>query len=207
MATDYKDTNKPTLEPTHVDVDGKIRAGASNPRATVNHGKVVEADQAWNDLYRTREGHNRYSANNPPVTEPFSPLETLVFQALRRYGDMHPGTVDGEVMIMFVEFANMVIEDLRAHPYWEAADMDYYTHPSETRPIPDPIMVSGLLYHYSIQQQSNKVEAYGPMYFKGMNRILYNRKYGNGRIELSPIDRGTGNEPTGARTYDARRTT
>ena len=203
----YQDTFKPTLEPTHVDVDGRVRPGAADPRAVVNTGKVRESDAAWNDLYKAKEQNNRYSANNPHVSEPYSPLEVLVFTALRRYGDMHPGTVDGEVMMMFIEFANLVIEDLRAHPYWEGADMDYYTHSSETRPIPDPIMVTGLLYHYSIQQQSNKVEAYGPMYFKGMNRILFNRKYGNGPIEMSPIDRGAGNLPSGARSYDAKRNT
>jgi hypothetical protein len=59
----------------------------------------------------------------------------------------------------------------------------------ETREIPDPIMIAGLLYQYSIQQQSNKIEAYGPMYFKTINRILYNRKYGSGQIEIRPWDR------------------
>ena len=67
------------------------------------------------------------------------------------------------------------------------------------------IMVAGLLYHYSVQQQSNKVEAYGPMYFRTMNRILFNRKYGNAKIELSPLDRGEGNCPTN-KAYDAGRT-
>ena len=128
-----------------------------------------------------------------------------MFQSLRRYGDMHPGTVDGEVMMMFVEFANMVIEDLRSHPYWDNVEIDYYTHPSETRHIPDSIMVQGLLYHYSVQQQSSKVEAYGPMYFKGMNRVLYNRKFGNAKIEMSPLDRGEGNEPSGLTAYDMSR--
>jgi hypothetical protein len=203
--TAYKDTFKPTQEPTHIDVHGRVTAGASDPRSVINKAKLNDADAAWHDLYDTKEQRNRYSANSPHIAEPYSPLEILVFAALRRYGDMHPGTVDGEVMMMFTEFGNLVIEDLRAHPYWEGVDIDYYTHPSEIRPIPDPIMVTGLLYHYSIQQQSNKVEAYGPMYFKGMNRILFNRKYGNGKIELSPVDRGTGNEPSGAVSYDARR--
>ena len=103
---------------------------------------------------------------------------------------MHPGTVDGEVMMMFIEFANLVIEDLRGHPYWDNPEINYYTHPSEVMPIPDNIMVSGLLYHYAVQQQSNKIEAYGPMYFKMMNRVLvppqvwqwHNRSQPVGRI-------------------------
>jgi hypothetical protein len=118
---------------------------------------------------------------------------------------MHPGTVDGEVMMMFIEFANYVIEELRAHPYWDNLEMDYYIHMTDVRPIPDPIMVSGLLYQYAIQQQSNKVEAYGPMYFKTMNRILYNRKYGNAEIEMAPWDVSESNAPAGKRSYDAKR--
>ena len=125
-------------------------------------------------------------------------------QSLRRYGDMHPGTVDGEVIMMFVEFANLVLEDLRSHPYFDNIEVDYYTHPTEHRNIPDQIMVAGLLYNYAVQQQSNKVEAYGPMYFRTMNRILYNRKYGNSKIEISPHDRGSDNLCSN-RAYDAGR--
>lgn len=202
----FDDMPKPTGEPTRVGEDGIRRPGAVDPRAPINKQKIVDANKEGAALADLRDGMNRYSASNPHLAEPFSPLETLVFQSLRRYGDMHPGTVDGEVMMMFIEFANLVIEDLRAHPYWDAVDIDYYTHPSEARPIPDPILVNGLMYQYAIQQQSNKVEAYGPMYFKSMNRILYNRKYGNGPIEMTPVDRGTGNRPHGAVLgYDARR--
>ena len=64
-------------------------------------------------------------------------------------------------------------------------------------------MVAGLLYHYSVQQQSNKIEAYGPMYFKMMNRILYQKKYGSGKIEVSPWDKSQ--RPTGVQGYDTRR--
>ena len=117
---------------------------------------------------------------------------------------MHPGTVDGEVIMMFIEFANLVLEDLRAHPYWDNLEIDYYIHPTEHRQVPDQIMIAGLLYHYSVQQQSNKVEAYGPMYFRTMNRILFNRKYGNAKIELSPMDRGAGNLAN-SRGYDVGR--
>lgn len=200
----FDDMPKPTGEPTRVAEDGSLRPGATDPRAPINKSKINTADAAGTKLAYASEGMNRFSAGNPHIAEPHSPLEVLALQALRRYGDMHPGTVDGEVMMMFIEFANMVIEDLRSHPYWDAPDIDYYTHPTEIRPIPDSIVVAGLLYHYSIQQQSNKIEAYGPMYFKGMTRTLYGRKYGNGPIEMSPVDRGVGNEPA-IQPYDARR--
>ena len=57
------------------------------------------------------------SDTNPQIREKNSPLETLALQALRRFGDYNPGTVDGDVMLMFLEFANMIIGDIRMHPY------------------------------------------------------------------------------------------
>ena len=198
--------SKPTGEPTHEMANGAVHPGPVHATETITKKKSDTAaanTREWLD--NNVEDRSRYSTNAPHLSEPHATLETLVFQSLRRYGDMHPGTVDGEVMMMFVEFANMVIEDLRSHPYWDNVEMDYYTHSSETRNIPDSIMVQGLLYHYSVQQQSSKVEAYGPMYFKGMNRILYNRKYGNANIQMSPMDRGEGNEPTGLTAYDMSR--
>jgi hypothetical protein len=177
--------------------------GARDLRDTLDANTKNDIEGKWREYWDGKEGRNRYSVNNPHLSEPYSNLEALVFQALRRYGDMHPGTIDGEVMMMFVEFANLVIEDLRGHSYWDNPEIDYYTHPSEQRPIPDSIVVSGLLYHYSVQQQSNKIEAYGPMYFKMMNRILYQRKFGSGKIEVSPWDRSQA--PNGTQGYDARR--
>lgn len=190
-------------EPTHKAADGKIEPGAIDLKSTVNANVAQSVDKTHRDHYREKEQRNRYSANNPHLNSPYSTLETLVFQALRRYGDMHPGTVDGEVMMMFIEFGNLIIEDLRGHPYWENPEVDYYTHPSETRDIPDNIMVAGLLYHYSVQQQSNKIEAYGPMYFKMMNRILYQKKYGSGKLEVSPWD--ASQKASGTMSYDTGR--
>jgi len=192
-----------TDEPTHALKDGTTEAGPVDLKATINADHAQKADSEYLEYDRARSQRNRYSANNPHLNNPYSELESLVFQTLRRYGDMHPGTVDGEVMMMFVEFANLILEDLRGHPYWDNAEIDYYTHPSETRPVPDNIMVAGLLYHYSVQQQSNKIEAYGPMYFKMMNRILFQRKYGSGKIELSPWDKAQ--TPLGTQSYDMRR--
>ena len=192
-----------TNEPTRTLKNGKVEAGPVDLKGTITATHAQEADATYREFDMKRRKRNRYSANNPHLNEPYSELESLVFQALRRYGDMHPGTVDGEVMMMFVEFGNLIIEDLRGHPYWDNPEIDYYTHPSETRPIPDNIMVAGLLYHYSVQQQSNKIEAYGPMYFKMMNRILFQRKYGSGKIELSPWDKAQA--PLGSQAYDMRR--
>lgn len=190
-------------EPRHTDENGVSIVGAVDLRTDINATVIDAVDKTWRDDAKTREKRNRFSANNPHLNSPYSNLEALVMQSLRRYGDMHPGTVDGEVMMMFVEFANLVIEDLRGHPYWDNPEINYYTHPSEILPIPDNIMVNGLLYHYAVQQQSNKIEAYGPMYFKMMNRVLYHRKYGSGAIEVSPWD--VSQKPTGTPSYNTGR--
>ena len=55
---------------------------------------------------------------NPHIRDNNSPLSTLALQALRRYGDFNSGSVDGDVMGMFVEFANMIIDEVRMHPYF-----------------------------------------------------------------------------------------
>ena len=62
------------------------------------------------------------SNTNPHIRESNSPLQTLAMQALRRFGDFHPGTVDGDVMLMFLEFANMVIDEIRLHPYHDGCN-------------------------------------------------------------------------------------
>ena len=204
--SDYVDMPKVTEEPTNKDANGNQRPGGIDLRTDLTKEKTRTATEAnLKYLDENVESRNRYSASNPHLGEPYSSLQTLAFQALRRYGDMHPGTVDGEVIMMFVEFANLVLEDLRAHPYYDNIEIDYYTHPTEHRNVPDQVMVAGLLYNYAVQQQSNKVEAYGPMYFRTMNRILYNRKFGNSKIQMSPHDRGSDNLCSN-RAYDAGRT-
>ena len=203
--TDYKDMAKPTKESTNQDHKDNTRPGPVDLRTTIDKEKDKDAtENTLKYLDENVKDRHRYSANNPQLGEPHSALQTLAQQSLRRYGDMHPGTVDGDVIMMFIEFANLVLEDLRAHPYWDNLEVDYYVHPTEHRQVPDQIMISGLLYHYSVQQQSNKVEAYGPMYFRTMNRILFNRKYGNAKIVLSPMDRGSDNL-SNSRGYDVGR--
>ena len=55
--------------------------------------------------FTTGSNKKLYSSNSSNLAEPFSSLETLARQVLRRYGDMHPGTVDGDVILMFFELS------------------------------------------------------------------------------------------------------
>lgn len=133
---------------------------------------------------------------NPHIRDEFSPLRTLISQALRRFGDFAPASLDGDTALMFIEFANMVIDEVRAHPYAEhLAGTAYYTALDEARSIPDPIMLAGLLYHYSMQQNSEKVQVFMPGFFRTMNTVLFQQLHGNRRIEMSPVDGG----PSGRR--------
>lgn len=116
----------------------------------------------------------------------------MCMQALRRYGEFSPGTVDGDVLLMFIDFANMVIDDVRMHPYapTKAAtnqsgntitvpvSFDYYVSLSDTRDIDDIIIVQGLLYHYAMQQGSDKLQMYMPMYHRTLNQQLWRRLNG-----------------------------
>lgn len=135
------------------------------------------------------------TASTPNLQKPFATLEDMVMLALRQYGDSNPGTMDGDTKMMFIGFANDIIEEIIAHPYWLGAPPHYYTHQQETRMIPDTIMIAGLKYHYAVQQQSSKAGAYGPIYYRTMNRVLYNRLYGNTTIELGTVDVADGTQP------------
>jgi len=132
------------------------------------------------------------SNTNPHIRETYSPLQALAMQALRRYGEFAPGTVDGDVLLMFIEFANMVIDDIRMHPYHDpATEIDYYNSIDETRAVNDQIITAGLLFHYAAQQGSDKVSLYGPMYFKTLNQQLWRKYNGNTKISLRVVDDGT----------------
>lgn len=131
------------------------------------------------------------SNTNPHIRENHSPLNTLAMQALRRFGDFNPGTVDGDVLLMFVEFANMIIDEIRMHPYHDGKDIDYYQSPTDVREIPDSIIVNGLLYYYAVQQASPMMEIVTPIYYRTLNHQLWQKLNGNTKIQLRVVDNGT----------------
>ena len=148
------------------------------------------------------------SNTNPHIRTSNSPLRTLAMQALRRFGDFSPSTVDGDVLLMFIEFANIVIDDIRQHPYsprttvittvngqkvttTSANDVSYYTSADEVREVDDQIIVAGLLAQYALQQGSEKMQIYMPNYYRTMNRQLWNALNGNTQIRMRVVDDGT----------------
>lgn len=122
----------------------------------------------------------------------FSPLENLVRSALVRAGNFSPSRVDGEVMMMMIELANRVVEDVRKHPYHDGTvEIDYYNDPTEHRAIPDMIMIDGLTAHYLIQQGSEKAIMFLQLYQATMTDTLLTRLDGNKRYYFKPMDGGS----------------
>jgi len=128
---------------------------------------------------------------NPHVRDSYSPLSTLAMQAIRRFGDFAPGTIDGDVMLMFIEFANQIVDDVRLHPYHDGQPIDYYQSAEDARPIPDNIVIAGLLYQYAMQQGSQKLELYMPNYHRTLNSQLWYNVSGNSQIQMRVPDGGT----------------
>lgn len=174
-----------TNEPTHT-VDGVVKPGPADLRATVDPTKVSDADAVSADFYAGAPNRTRQSALHPHILDPHAPLQALTFDAIREYGEMNPGSMEGDVAPLFVGFANKIIEDMRSHPYFEMPDLDYYKDINESRPIPDILVKIGLQYYYALQQSSEKVKLKAPEYFSRLNTVMYNRRYGNGPIEINP---------------------
>jgi len=176
-----------TGEPTHLDSDNVKRPAPADLSATVTPLKIEAVQEVVAAFYKDADNRQAASSQNPNINGgPFSPLESLIFNALRDYGETNPGSMIADVSLMFLGFSNQIIEDLRAHPYFDIPDLNYYTAVTQTRTIPDVIMIAGLMHYYALQQVSVKSKIYEPSYYRRMNTVLYNRKYGNAKIEIEP---------------------
>lgn len=129
---------------------------------------------------------------HPNIRDEFTPLNSLIMSALRRYGDFNPGTIAGDVSLMLLEFANLVIDEVNQHPYREGMPrIPYYVSLEDARDIPDPIIIVGMMAHYATQQMSQKMEIYVPMYNKTMNRLLWDSLNGNTKLRGKVVDGGS----------------
>lgn len=128
------------------------------------------------------------SVSNPAVggARSNTPLESLMASAVRQFGDASSGSVNGDVSLMMVEFANEIIEEIRVHPYQTytdkngtvhavVTDLNYYKHHTEKRDIPDVIMIKGLLARYAMQQASKRAQQLYGVAMKTMNQVMYER--------------------------------
>jgi hypothetical protein len=111
----------------------------------------------------------------PNVKDGPVPLETLIMSAIRRFGDYHPDTIDGDTVLMMIEFANEILEEIRNHPYWDATVLDDYISSTDAREVPDRIMIAGLQAKYAEQQASEKMQVLMGNYYRTMNQTLWRR--------------------------------
>lgn len=182
-------TRPTTEEPTHIDDAGVERPGSQPLRGVLTPTAVADADAAWAEHYADNKKRNNLSALHPELTEPYSPLETLIEDAYSDFGNMSVETLDGNVKRMLLRWANRIVEDMRIHPYFSIPDLDYYTSLQDTRPIPDVIMELGLHYHYAKWQKSTSAATALIEYTKMANQVLYQRKYGGGKIQMNTVDK------------------
>jgi len=129
------------------------------------------------------------TSSNPNIRDHYSPLEDLIIKVLRRYGEFHPSSVDGEVSLMMIDFANSVLLDYNTHPYRSGdTEIEDYIALQEARDLPDEIVISGLIYYYAVQQMSQKMQAYRQMYYDNLHRITYHNKFGNKPITIPKFE-------------------
>lgn len=118
-----------------------------------------------------------------------APLEILATQAFRQYGEMAAGSTIGSDILMILELANRVIDEINVHPYWQIAKVEHYQHQTETRPIPDQAVRAGILAFYAERDGNEKTPILLRNFYRTLNQsllFLYNQ---GARPELAAFDR------------------
>ena len=138
-------------------------------------------------------------STSPQIAEPNAPLDELMKRALRRFGEMSTSTVEGDASLVFIDYANEILDDIRGHAYWPSDEviLDYVSL-TEQRAVPDRLMVIGLLARYAADQQSKKAGQYMNEYYGSLNRLLHLKKFGGSvELELGVLDKGEGGYSAG----------
>lgn len=133
-------------------------------------------------------------SDNPHIQRGQSDLQALTAQALTRHGEFSPSTIQGDVAQMFIEFANMILEEVRSHPYADGTDLETvedFISINDARPVPDEIIKSGLIFYYMVQQGDERAGMYQSLYTRTMNQRLWRRLNGNTKIQMRVVDGGT----------------
>jgi hypothetical protein len=118
-------------------------------------------------------------STSPHVKEGYSPLEQLALRALRRYGETAPSTVEPELLLSFVDYANWIIDQIHVHPYNPVGHvLRYYNHITDSRAIPDHVVVSGLLYKHAFDNGSQKTGGYMGEFQNTLSALLHQVRFG-----------------------------
>lgn len=129
-------------------------------------------------------------STSPQIKEGSSPLEQLVMRALRRYGETSPSTVEPESLLTFLDHANWIIDQIHLHPYNPVGhSIDYYTHITESREIPDHAVVAGLLARHAVDNGSKKAGGYLSEFQNILAATLHKARFGaSPQYELQAVD-------------------
>ncbi len=180
-----------TSEPKHIDESGVERPGSQPLNSVITSTRISKADDAWTEHYKDAHNQSAESSQNPHISENYSPLESLITDAFERFGNMDATSIDANIKRILLKYSNKIVEDVRIHPYASMPNLSYYKSLQDTRPIPDEIMISGLTYHYAKWNDSLKAKTFYAEYVQTLNQILYQRKYGSGKLELTTVDKPT----------------
>lgn len=112
----------------------------------------------------------------------YAPLRELAKSSLRDFGDTSGGRGDGDALLFMIDAANMVLESVMVHAYWEGGVIDYYKSLDDVRPVPDLIIQTGLTAWLAVQRDSQKANQLGQIHNQMMSTILYRLKFGTGRV-------------------------
>lgn len=131
---------------------------------------------------------------NPQIVDGYTPLRKLIQDALREYGEFSVETIEADVSLMVLNFANQIVREVWTHPYATAEDAQIkpYTSLDDVRPIDDMVMISGLLARVLKQQrnyQSAQVEFQN--YYRTLNQMMWFKLNGNTAIRMRQVDDGT----------------
>lgn len=95
--------------------------------------------------------------------------------------------------MQFIQHGNAVLDDVMIHPYWDGGEIQYYFHPSDTRPVSDNVVMMGILAKFALAQKSKAAAKYEAEYLATLNKVLLRVKFGgNPAWEISAPDRKSG---------------
>lgn len=118
-------------------------------------------------------------------------LQTMADNTLRRYGEGAASIGDAQIALMFIDFANEILDEMMLHPYWNKGVVEPFLHMEDRRPeISSVVMEAGLLWKYAVRQKSRNADQYAAHFFRLMNNRFYLEAFGpNPTLTMLVVDR------------------